>query len=64
MADLEERQRLLGDEDRGSGPGRPMLAICDPSRLLHRLVVLFFMCFLGFGKEEKAARRAIWEIWD
>uniref|UniRef100_A0A3P8PXN3 Lysosomal dipeptide transporter MFSD1 n=2 Tax=Astatotilapia calliptera TaxID=8154 RepID=A0A3P8PXN3_ASTCA len=49
MADLEERQRLLGDEDRGSGPGRPMLAICDPSRLLHRLVVLFFMCFLGFG---------------
>lgn len=51
MADLEERQRLLGDEDRGSGPGRPMLAICDPNRLLHRLVVLFFMCFLGFGKE-------------
>uniref|UniRef100_A0A669F9I1 Lysosomal dipeptide transporter MFSD1 n=1 Tax=Oreochromis niloticus TaxID=8128 RepID=A0A669F9I1_ORENI len=49
MADLEERQRLLGDEDRGSGPGRPMLAICDPSHLLHRLVVLFFMCFLGFG---------------
>ncbi|XP_037534144.1 major facilitator superfamily domain-containing protein 1 [Nematolebias whitei] len=57
MADLEERQNLLGDEDEGSctdlpearGPGRPMAAICDPSRLLHRVVVLFFMCFLGFG---------------
>uniref|UniRef100_A0A6Q2Y092 Lysosomal dipeptide transporter MFSD1 n=1 Tax=Esox lucius TaxID=8010 RepID=A0A6Q2Y092_ESOLU len=57
MADTEERQRLL-DEDgdipssrpiNESGPGRPMSALCDPSRLLHRLVVLAFMCFLGFA---------------
>uniref|UniRef100_A0A665U3F9 Lysosomal dipeptide transporter MFSD1 n=1 Tax=Echeneis naucrates TaxID=173247 RepID=A0A665U3F9_ECHNA len=31
------------------GAGRPLPAICDPSRLLHRVVVLAFMCFLGFG---------------
>uniref|UniRef100_A0A4W6C0E9 Lysosomal dipeptide transporter MFSD1 n=1 Tax=Lates calcarifer TaxID=8187 RepID=A0A4W6C0E9_LATCA len=31
------------------GPDRPMPAICDPSHLLHRVVVLLFMCFLGFG---------------
>ncbi|KAM4628213.1 lysosomal dipeptide transporter MFSD1 isoform 2-T2 [Polymixia lowei] len=57
MADAEERQSLLGDEDgvsfsgrRNAGePGRPMSAICDPSHLLHRIVVLLFMCFLGFG---------------
>ncbi|XP_049432255.1 major facilitator superfamily domain-containing protein 1 isoform X3 [Epinephelus fuscoguttatus] len=56
MADFEERQSLLGDEDEGSsgrhtagGDGRPLLAICDPSHLLHRVVVLMFMCFLGFG---------------
>ncbi|KAF7660405.1 hypothetical protein LDENG_00282370 [Lucifuga dentata] len=55
MADFEEHQNLLGDEDdetethRQTGPGRPMPAICDPSTLLHRIVVLVFMCFLGFG---------------
>uniref|UniRef100_A0A7N8XH37 Lysosomal dipeptide transporter MFSD1 n=1 Tax=Mastacembelus armatus TaxID=205130 RepID=A0A7N8XH37_9TELE len=57
MAGSEERQGLLGDEDDRSlgggqtakGPGRPMLAICDPSHLLHRMVVLVLMCFLGFG---------------
>ncbi|PWA20255.1 hypothetical protein CCH79_00003927 [Gambusia affinis] len=57
MADFEERGSLLGDEDEvplagrqeASGPGRPMSAICDPSHLLHRVVVLVFMCFLGFG---------------
>uniref|UniRef100_A0A672FYT4 Lysosomal dipeptide transporter MFSD1 n=1 Tax=Salarias fasciatus TaxID=181472 RepID=A0A672FYT4_SALFA len=31
------------------GGGRPLAAICDPSRLPHRVVVLCFMCFLGFG---------------
>uniref|UniRef100_A0A3Q1JZF7 Lysosomal dipeptide transporter MFSD1 n=1 Tax=Anabas testudineus TaxID=64144 RepID=A0A3Q1JZF7_ANATE len=31
------------------GPGRPLPAICDPNHLLHRVVVLLFMCFLGFG---------------
>ena len=25
-------------------------ALCDPSRLAHRLVVLLLMCFLGFGE--------------
>ncbi|XP_014324962.2 major facilitator superfamily domain-containing protein 1 isoform X2 [Xiphophorus maculatus] len=57
MADFEERGTLLGDENEGplagrqeaGGPERPMSAICDPSRLLHRVVVLVFMCFLGFG---------------
>ncbi|XP_034722823.1 major facilitator superfamily domain-containing protein 1 isoform X3 [Etheostoma cragini] len=63
MADYEEQQSLLGDGDEGSssggqtaggaggagGAGRPMLAICDPSHLLHRVIVLIFMCFLGFG---------------
>uniref|UniRef100_A0A8C9ZPZ1 Lysosomal dipeptide transporter MFSD1 n=1 Tax=Sander lucioperca TaxID=283035 RepID=A0A8C9ZPZ1_SANLU len=57
MADYEERQSLLGDGDEGSstgrhtagGAGRPMLAICDPSHILHRVIVLIFMCFLGFG---------------
>ncbi|XP_061073946.1 major facilitator superfamily domain-containing protein 1 isoform X2 [Conger conger] len=32
----------------GASP-RPMAAICDPSKLAHRVVVLVFMCFLGFG---------------
>ncbi|KAF3847631.1 hypothetical protein F7725_020659 [Dissostichus mawsoni] len=53
MADYEERQSLLGDEAEGrqaaGGPGRPLPAICDPGHLLHRVVVLVFMCFLGFG---------------
>uniref|UniRef100_A0A667XXA8 Lysosomal dipeptide transporter MFSD1 n=1 Tax=Myripristis murdjan TaxID=586833 RepID=A0A667XXA8_9TELE len=59
MADVEERQGLLDDEDdvsfsgrrSATGPGRPMWAICDPSHLLHRIVVLMFMCFLGFGEQ-------------
>uniref|UniRef100_A0A8P4KBG9 Lysosomal dipeptide transporter MFSD1 n=1 Tax=Dicentrarchus labrax TaxID=13489 RepID=A0A8P4KBG9_DICLA len=45
MADYEERRSLLGDGDEGSSAGRrtagrPMWAICDPSHLLHRVVVL------------------------
>uniref|UniRef100_A0A671U2D4 Lysosomal dipeptide transporter MFSD1 n=1 Tax=Sparus aurata TaxID=8175 RepID=A0A671U2D4_SPAAU len=56
MADYEERRSLLGEEDEGpsggrpaaNGPGRPLPPICDPSHLLHRVVVLLFMCFLGF----------------
>lgn len=60
MADCEERRSLLGGEDEVSlsgsqtprGPGRPMPAICDPNHLLHRVVVLVFMCFLGFGELE------------
>ncbi|KAI3354217.1 hypothetical protein L3Q82_018751 [Scortum barcoo] len=49
MADYEERRSLLGDENEGSPAGRPLSAICDPTHLLHRVVVLLFMCFLGFG---------------
>ncbi|KAK2912432.1 hypothetical protein Q8A73_006545 [Channa argus] len=57
MAGFDERRSLLGDEGERSfasgqtpdKPSRPMLAICDPSHLLHRVVVLVFMCFLGFG---------------
>ncbi|CAL8362783.1 unnamed protein product [Merluccius merluccius] len=55
MAGAEERRSLLGDDDDygESDPGPPtdrtMLAVCDPTRLLHRIVVLVFMCFLGFG---------------
>lgn len=26
------------------------LGCCDPRRALHRFIVLFFMCLLGFGK--------------
>ncbi|KAJ3590835.1 hypothetical protein NHX12_008783, partial [Muraenolepis orangiensis] len=52
MAEVEERQGLLGDDNGESDPrepDKPMLAICDPTRLPHRIVVLVFMCFLGFG---------------
>uniref|UniRef100_A0A7N6AL94 Lysosomal dipeptide transporter MFSD1 n=1 Tax=Anabas testudineus TaxID=64144 RepID=A0A7N6AL94_ANATE len=56
MAGSEEQRSLLGDEDEplpggktSRGPGRPLPAICDPNHLLHRVVVLLFMCFLGFG---------------
>ncbi|CAB1348818.1 unnamed protein product [Coregonus sp. 'balchen'] len=53
----EERQNLLDDEGdtsssgprNESGPVRPMSALCDPKRLPHRIFVLLFMCFLGFG---------------
>ncbi|KAJ7995145.1 hypothetical protein DPEC_G00241530 [Dallia pectoralis] len=57
MADIDEHQRLLDEDGDVSpsgpiherGPGRPMSALRDPSRLLHRIVVLVFMSFLGFG---------------
>ncbi|XP_028276324.1 lysosomal dipeptide transporter MFSD1 isoform X2 [Parambassis ranga] len=57
MSDFEENQSLLGEDDARSftgrrtprDPDRPLPAICDPSRFLHRVVVLGFMCFLGFG---------------
>lgn len=58
MADFDERQSMLAEEDEepvthrqtAGGPGKALPAICDPSHLLHRLVVLVFMCFLGFGE--------------
>ncbi|XP_057694962.1 major facilitator superfamily domain-containing protein 1 isoform X2 [Corythoichthys intestinalis] len=59
MVDVEEDRSLLpaetGDEDFVSGgeasgrTGTRLPAICDPTHGLHRLVILIFMCFLGFG---------------
>ncbi|KAL2095944.1 hypothetical protein ACEWY4_008092 [Coilia grayii] len=54
MAGLEEEDYLITEGDSLSGHdnnarARTMPAICDPSHLLHRIVVLVFMCFLGFG---------------
>ncbi|XP_068174252.1 lysosomal dipeptide transporter MFSD1 isoform X2 [Antennarius striatus] len=52
MANYEDIANLLGDEDEGAptgGAGKPLPLMCDPRRLPHRLVILLFMCFLGFG---------------
>ncbi|KAH0512108.1 Major facilitator superfamily domain-containing protein 1 [Microtus ochrogaster] len=49
----EEARALLGDRPEGDsavrGAPRALPALCDPSHLAHRLVVLLLMCFLGFG---------------
>ncbi|XP_005078007.1 major facilitator superfamily domain-containing protein 1 isoform X1 [Mesocricetus auratus] len=49
----EEVRALLGDRPEGDsavqGAPRALPALCDPSRLAHRLVVLLLMCLLGFG---------------
>ena len=51
MSDTE-RAPLLGskevDEEQLTGCGAPLL--CNPNLWLHRFVILFFMCFLSFGK--------------
>jgi hypothetical protein len=52
--DEEARALLPGSPDEaGSGasaaPGA-LPALCDPSRLAHRLLVLLLMCLLGFGE--------------
>ncbi|XP_023663084.2 lysosomal dipeptide transporter MFSD1 isoform X1 [Paramormyrops kingsleyae] len=54
MAESSERQSLMDGEgdsfpSRDGGSSNSMLAICDPTRLAHRFVVLLLMCFLGFG---------------
>lgn len=56
MEEEEEEARGLlssGPDEAGSdapaGPGA-LPALCDPSRLAHRLLVLLLMCFLGFGE--------------
>uniref|UniRef100_H0VT06 Lysosomal dipeptide transporter MFSD1 n=1 Tax=Cavia porcellus TaxID=10141 RepID=H0VT06_CAVPO len=50
----EEAQALLAGgphEARSGAPAasRALSAVCDPSRLAHRLLVLLLMCLLGFG---------------
>uniref|UniRef100_A0A8I5R7Z9 Major facilitator superfamily domain containing 1 n=1 Tax=Papio anubis TaxID=9555 RepID=A0A8I5R7Z9_PAPAN len=52
--DEEARALLAGgpdEADRGAPAAAGALpALCDPSRLAHRLLVLLLMCFLGFGE--------------
>lgn len=51
--DGEDRALLGGRREADSaiqGAPRALSALCDPSRLAHRLVVLSLMCFLGFGE--------------
>lgn len=51
MADREEHRSLL-DEDEEDEGSRHLSPLCDPRHLLHRILVLVFMCFLGFGKKK------------
>lgn len=55
--DGEDRALLGGRREADSavhGAPRALSALCDPSRLAHRLVVLSLMCFLGFGERGSA----------
>lgn len=59
MEDEDEEARALlqrGPEPESSVQGAPRVlpALCDPSRLAHRLVVLLLMCLLGFGEPGRA----------
>ncbi|XP_056612211.1 major facilitator superfamily domain-containing protein 1 [Triplophysa dalaica] len=51
MADSGERRSLLKEDDGDDGEDVSvnMSPLCDPRHLLHRILVLIFMCFLGFG---------------
>ncbi|XP_022534498.2 major facilitator superfamily domain-containing protein 1 isoform X1 [Astyanax mexicanus] len=49
MAGLEEDERLLDENNHEGRNTRRMHPLLDPSHLLHRILVLMFMCFLGFG---------------
>lgn len=55
MEDEEEEARSLLAGDGALAPPATLPAICDPSRLAHRLVVLLLMCFLGFGEPSGTA---------
>lgn len=60
MEEEEEARGLLSGGPAEAGGDAPapgaLRALCDPSRLAHRLLVLLLMCFLGFG--ELSAGRA------
>ncbi|XP_067401783.1 lysosomal dipeptide transporter MFSD1 isoform X1 [Emydura macquarii macquarii] len=45
----EEERALLDSAEDGCPQRKALPALCDPRRLAHRLLVLAFMCFLGFG---------------
>uniref|UniRef100_A0A673G7N0 Lysosomal dipeptide transporter MFSD1 n=1 Tax=Sinocyclocheilus rhinocerous TaxID=307959 RepID=A0A673G7N0_9TELE len=47
--DLEEYEGLLDEDEDDEGVSRHLSPLCDPTHLLHRILVLVFMCFLGFG---------------
>ncbi|XP_041920440.1 major facilitator superfamily domain-containing protein 1 [Alosa sapidissima] len=54
MAGMGEEEDLITEEDpltgQGDGSARARRSPCsDPAHWLHRIVVLVFMCFLGFG---------------
>ncbi|XP_048017137.1 major facilitator superfamily domain-containing protein 1 isoform X1 [Megalobrama amblycephala] len=50
MAARDEYQSLVDDEDdEDNDVSRHLSPLCDPRHLLHRILVLVFMCFLGFG---------------
>uniref|UniRef100_A0A672M9Q2 Lysosomal dipeptide transporter MFSD1 n=1 Tax=Sinocyclocheilus grahami TaxID=75366 RepID=A0A672M9Q2_SINGR len=52
MAAREEYAGLLEEdeeEEEDEGVSRHLSPLCDPTHLLHRILVLLFMCFLGFG---------------
>uniref|UniRef100_A0A8C2G5J4 Lysosomal dipeptide transporter MFSD1 n=1 Tax=Cyprinus carpio TaxID=7962 RepID=A0A8C2G5J4_CYPCA len=49
MADRHEYESLLEDDEDDEDVSRHLSPLCDPTHLLHRILVLLFMCFLGFG---------------
>lgn len=49
MADRHEYESLLEDDEDDEDVSRHLSPLCDPTHLLHRILVLVFMCFLGFG---------------
>ncbi|XP_072524601.1 lysosomal dipeptide transporter MFSD1 isoform X1 [Salminus brasiliensis] len=50
MASRDEDERLLNENHHDRDNTSPRMSpLLDPGHLLHRIVVLGFMCFLGFG---------------
>ncbi|CAK8682912.1 lysosomal dipeptide transporter MFSD1-like [Clavelina lepadiformis] len=48
----EEKRPLIPKEDveLNATPATARYGICDPTRFLHRILILALMCFVGFGK--------------